>query len=239
VGSVYLPQLGTWVRNAESGERAPTTLVQLTGELREYVVNPLIPNHVLAARAAGGWTFGATDFLGNYVLGGSIGDAGFAVTPDEFRMVRGYDYGADVGDLYWLAGLEYRFPLLRLERGFGTAPVYARTLSATLFADAGNAFVNPTLGTGVPATLRELGAAAIDAPLLGVGGELVWRLVAMYGVGLDGRLGYGVSVLGDGFTPTVRCRDDDLSPADAGLCGEGRGRSVSLEPFYLRLGGSF
>jgi hypothetical protein len=224
VGSVYLPQLGTFVRDPASGAVAPTTLAQLTGELREYVVNPLVPNHVLAGRMAGGWTFGASEFLGNYVLGGSIGDAGYAVTPDEFRMVRGYDYGADVGDLYWLFGLEYRFPLLRVERGWGTAPVYARTLSASLFFDAANAFADPSRSTGVPATLRELGAAAAAQPLVGVGGELVWRLAVMYGVGLDGRVGYGVSVRGDGFAPTEVV--DGV-------------RTVSLAPFYVRLGGSF
>jgi hypothetical protein len=225
VGSLLLPQLGTYVRDPEAGTLEPTSLAQVTGELREYVTNPLLPNHVLAARVAGGWTFGATDFLGNYVLGGSIGDAGFSVTPDEFRMVRGYDYGSDVGDLYWLFGLEYRFPLLRLERGVGTLPVYARTLSASLFLDGGNAFVDPSLSTGVPATLRELGAAAVDAPLLGGGAELVWRLAVMYGVGLDGRLGYGVSLRGDGFTP--------LETTESGA------RVVSTRPLYLRLGGSF
>jgi hypothetical protein len=224
VGSLLLPQLGTFVREPESGTLQPTSLVQVTGELREYVTNPLAENHVLAARAAGGWTFGANDFLGNYVLGGSIGDAGFAVTPDEFRMVRGYDYGSDVGDQYWLFGLEYRFPLLRVERGLGTAPVYARTLSASLFLDGGNAFVNPSVASGTPSTASELGAAAIDEPLLGAGGELVWRLVVMYGVGLDGRLGYGVSLRGDGFAPT--------EVVDGA-------RVVSLQPLYFRLGGSF
>ncbi|MCA9490314.1 MAG: PD40 domain-containing protein [Myxococcales bacterium] len=224
VGSIVHPWLGTRLEDPASGDTYPFTQLQLTGEVRQYVVNPLIPNHVLAGRAAAGVTFGATDFFGNYVLGGNFGDSGFGVTPDEFRMLRGYAYGSDVGDLYWLAGLEYRFPLVRLERGAGTLPAYGRTLSGSLFVDAGNAFVNPSLATGVPSTLTDLGEAAIEQPLVGVGGELVWRAIIFYGIGLDGRLGYALSVRGDGITPVTT--DED-------------GNTSYLEPFYARLGGSF
>ena len=119
----------------ETGKLRPLSQVQLTSEVRRYVTNPWLANHVLAVRAAGGLTLGQNDFFGNYTLGGSIGDSGFQVTPDEFRMVRGYPYAVDVGDLYWLGSAEYRFPLARIERGLGTLPFYARTLSGALYLD--------------------------------------------------------------------------------------------------------
>ena len=40
---------------------------------------------------------GATDFMGSYSLGGNVGDSAFYVTPDEFRMLRGYPIAADIG----------------------------------------------------------------------------------------------------------------------------------------------
>ena len=37
-----------------------------------------------------------------------------------------------------MINLDYRLPLLRIERGAGTFPVFARTLHGALFADAGH-----------------------------------------------------------------------------------------------------
>lgn len=220
IGTVRHPWLGSFSRNLETGKLAPLSQVQLTSEVRRYVTNPLIANHVLAVRAAGGITFGQSDFFGNYVLGGSIGDSGFLVTPDEFRMVRGYPYASDIGDLYWLGAAEYRFPLARVERGVGTFPVYARTFSGAVFIDAANAFNNPSITTGVPSTASDLLDAATEAPLIGVGAEITLRTVIAYGVGLSGRLGYGVALTAGGYQPWVA------------------GQSA-LSPLYFQLGGSF
>lgn len=216
VGSLLHPWLGTFVRDFESGTYQPFTQVQLTSEVRRYWVNPWIANHVLAARAAGGITFGASDFLGNYQLGGAVGDSGFLVTPDEYRMVRGYPFGYQIGDLYWLGAVEYRFPLWRVERGLGTVPVYGRTLSGSVFVDTGSAFNSPSLATGVPSTAQDVFEAAIAAPMVGVGAEVVWRAVIAYGLGIQGRVGYAIGLTGDGFQPTD-----------------------GLDPLYLQLGGSF
>jgi len=216
VGSLLSPALGTFVRDAETGGLEPLTQVQATAEIREYRVMPWASNHVLAGRAAGGVTFGGNDFLGNYLLGGSIGDSSFTVTPDSLRMLRGYPFAHDSGDMYWLGSLEYRLPIWRPERGFGTLPAYARNLSAAAFIDAGNAFNSPSLLTGVGSTADEFLQAAIDEPLVGVGAELTFRTVMLWSFGLQGRLGYAI-----GLTPGGRRVTDGLAPA------------------YLRLGGSF
>lgn len=224
IGTIRHPWLGAFSRNLETDALEPLSQVQLTSEIRRYITNPWLANHVLAVRAAGGVTFGQNDFFGNYVLGGSIGDSGFLVTPDEFRMVRGYPYAADIGDLYWLGEAEYRMPLLRIERGVGTVPFYARTLSGALFVDAANAFVNPSLVTGVPSTADDLLDAALEAPLIGVGAEITIRTVIAYGVGLSGRLGYGMGLTAGGYRPWI----DD-----------GPGGQTALSPLYFQLGGSF
>ncbi len=167
------------------------TQVQLTSELREYVVNPWVPNHVLAFRLAGGVTFGAAEFQGNYLLGGNYGDAAAYATPDEFRMVRGYPLGADSGDMYWLTGVEYRAPLWRIERGWGTFPVYLRTLSGAVFVDAGNAF-----------TTIDTWKDAFDGSLVGVGAEIRLSAVALWGLPITARAGYSVGLTPGGYGPT-------------------------------------
>ncbi|MBX2798585.1 MAG: BamA/TamA family outer membrane protein [Myxococcales bacterium] len=216
VGSLLHPWLGTAVKNLETGELEPITQLQVTSETRQYVVMPWLANHVLAGRAAGGVSFGNADFLGNYLLGGAIGDTGFSVVPDSLRMVRGYPLAFDIGDMYWLGSLEYRLPLWHVNRGVGTVPVFARNLSAAVFVDAGNAFNNPSVSTGRPATFPELGRAAVEQPLVGVGAELSWRAIIGWGIGLQGRLGWAVGLTEGGYRP-----------------------QDGIFPFYAQLGGSF
>ena len=213
VGSVLSPYLGTRVRN-DVGELEPLTQIQITSELREYIVNPLLPNHVFAFRVAGGVTIGATDYLGNYQLGGNIGDGAFYSTPDEFRMIQGYPFAYDFGDMYWLGGFEYRFPIWRIERGVGTIPAYLRRLSGAVFVDSGNAFT-------------ELSAwqEAFDDSLVGVGAELRLSSVFGWSTGLSTRAGYALGLTPGGYRPTAQTED---------------GRTV-VDPrtFYFQLGGSF
>ena len=211
VGSLLSPYLGTTVRDLETGQLQPLTQVQLTSELRQYTVMPWLPNHVLAGRAAAGVTLGGVDFLGNYQLGGAIGDANFSVVPDSLRMLRGYPLGFDIGDMYWLASLEYRLPLWYIHRGVGTIPIWMRNLSGAVFIDAGNAFNSPTVVTGRPATFQDLGEAAIEAPLVGVGAEISWRTAVAWGIGLTGRVGWAIG-LTEGGVPSPGWRPALLRP---------------------------
>lgn len=181
VGSLTHPWLGARIRDGDGW--APFTQAQLTADVREYVLNPWVPNHVLALRASAGVTLGSTAFQGNYQLGGSIGDAVAYSTPDELRLLRGYPTGIDVGDRYWLVGAEYRLPILQINRGVGTIPAFVRWISATAYVDAGNAFASADPWT-----------AAVEDPLVGVGAEL--RLLAYVGwtSALNLRVGYGVGL---------------------------------------------
>lgn len=216
VGALLAPALGTFVRDPGSGALEGLTQVQIATEIREYRVLPYGNNHVVAARAATGLTLGTSEFLGNYQLGGSFGDGGFSVTPDSFRMLRGYPFASDVGDMYWLASIEYRLPIWHVHRGVGTLPAYGRNLSALLFVDTGNAFDNPSVQTGMPSTARAFVDAAFDRPLAGWGAEIVWRAVIGYRTTLQGRIGYGLGLTSDGFR-----------------------FSDGLQPLYARVGASF
>ncbi|MFT6816341.1 MAG: hypothetical protein ACJATT_000137 [Myxococcota bacterium] len=187
IASVTHPWLGTQITDANDLTQG-ITQVQLTSELREYRVNPLIPNHVVAFRAAAGVTLGQESFLGNYQLGGTFGDGGFASTPDEFRMLRGYPIAAAVGDSYWLTGMEYRFPIWRIDRGFGTLPAFLRYLSGSAFIDAGNALSDPT-------NIDQI----TDGTLIGVGAELRLATVLGWTSGITGRVGYGAALTPGGF----------------------------------------
>lgn len=188
VGGLFHPYLGAY-RLDDNGDRQGLTAVQLTAELREYRVMPWSHNHVLAMRAAAGAAIGSDSYLGLYQLGGNFGESAFYVTPASARMVRGFPIGADVGDAYWLASLEYRLPIVRIDDGLLTLPAFVRALSAHVFADAGNAF-SPTAWE-----------APIDDPLVGVGAEIRASVLLWYGVGATGRLGVATGVLGPNKIP--------------------------------------
>ena len=213
VGSITHPYLGTYVLD-DQDQRTGLTQFQLTTELREYIVNPWVPNHVLAMRAAGGFTIGANAFFGNYQLGGSQGDSAFNVIPDEARMLRGYPMATAVGDMYWLAGLEYRFPIVRFDRGWGVIPAFLRALSANVFVDAGNAF-----------TQVENVEDVFEDTLVGVGAELRLSTFLAWGYGITGRAGFATGLMEGGYK-VISTNEDGTKAFDPRV-------------FYFQLGGSF
>ncbi len=180
--SVTAPWLGTFAVD-EDGTRTGVTQLQLSADWREYLVNPLAPNHVFALRGGVGVAFGGADrFLGNFQLGGN-GVGGF-------RALRGYPSGARRGDSYWLVGAGYRLPLWRMDRGIGTVPVFFRFLSAEVFVEAGDAFDRVSNVADV-----------FDSALVGAGAELRLAAILGWAFGVDLRLGYAVGITPGGFGP--------------------------------------
>lgn len=177
---VTAPWLGTF-SVAEDGEQTGVTQVLVSLDWREYIVNPLAPNHVFALRGGAGVAFGGDDrFLGNFQLGGNgLGAA---------RALRGYPFGADRGDSFWLAGAEYRLPLWRIDRGFGTVPAFFRVLHGAVFVEAGNAFDGLTDFVDL-----------FDDTLVGVGAELRLSTLLLWAGSVDLRLGYAVGITQDGY----------------------------------------
>lgn len=182
--TITAPWLGTFAVDEGAQTQTPVTQVLLQVDWREYVVNPLAPNHVFVVRAGTGVAFGgATRFLGNYQLGGN-GVGGF-------RAIRGYPTGADRGDNYWLVGTEYRLPLWRIDRGFGTFPAFLRALSGSVFVEAGNAFDDVDRFTDV-----------FKGTLAGAGAEIRLSTIIGWGGSLDLRLGYAAGLTSGGYLPS-------------------------------------
>lgn len=188
--------------SAEYGQR-----VTLSGQLREpwlgsdfrqgivqatfatYHLMPWAMHHVLSLRATGGGGYSelasrALTSFGGIQLRDPVRDILFSnIIGDTF--VRGYAPAAFAGNFYYTASLEYRAPLLRIERGIGVLPLYVRTLAAAAFVDVGNA--------------QESSQLFRTTPGIGVGAEL--RLEIDYGFyyGATLRAGYARGLTRDGI----------------------------------------
>jgi hypothetical protein len=64
----------------------------------------------------------------------------FVIGSDAIGLLRGFDSASVVGERAVVANVDYRFPVRYVERGFGTVPLFVRTIHAALFADTGNAW---------------------------------------------------------------------------------------------------
>jgi hypothetical protein len=160
--------------------------LKLTGEWQEYHTNPWVPLHVVATKLSAGATAGDGFKYGSYRLGGSFSEGGLTVLPDEWRALRGFYPASDAGEWYWLGSAEYRLPIWRIERGWGTLPLWLQGVSGALFTDAGNAF-------------DDTSEAGLSQSLVGVGAELRASFLFGYAWGMYGRLGYAFAALGDGI----------------------------------------
>jgi hypothetical protein len=107
----------------------------------EYVTPPWTRLQVLALLTQGGFGIGdRRDFFG---LGGYADQdvvRAMLLNQQQFAFLRGYPPNVVTGDSYVTAVAEYRAPLLWIERGYDTYPLYFRRIWGTMFAEAGDAF---------------------------------------------------------------------------------------------------
>ena len=110
-------------------------------DVRQYV--RAIPRHgVLAARVAGAATWGDEDVRRAFTAGGSgAPGSGVRFGSDAVGLLRGFDESERAGRHVAVANLDYRVPLVRVERGVGTLPVFLRTVHAAAFVDAGTTWI--------------------------------------------------------------------------------------------------
>jgi len=125
---------------------------ELGGQYNVYAANynafgyfpmPWLRHHVLALHANGGVTGGDFGRRGGFALGG------FSDTPlpDALRnlliqpgvALRGYKPGSRFGDAFQLFNAEYRFPLLDVDRGVQTLPLFLNRVYGNVFVDYGDA----------------------------------------------------------------------------------------------------
>jgi Tol biopolymer transport system component len=151
-------QLSLQVSDPSLGSRFHTT--EITWVWKEYLTPPWARLHALALLYSGG--VGIGDKRAVFGLGGFV-DQDLVRTLFRNRrqcctFMRGYRPNVVIGDQYHLFSAEYRSPLLWIERGYETFPIYLRRLYGAVFADAGNAFFGrfrpQDLRYGVGAELR-------------------------------------------------------------------------------------
>ena len=113
-----------------------------TFDLRGYL--PVVPRHaVIAARVAGAAARGDVRARREFSASGNGPQIlGFDFGTDAIGLLRGIGEDEIVGTRAAVVNLDYRFPLLRIDRGLGTVPAFARVIHGAVFFDAGHAWVD-------------------------------------------------------------------------------------------------
>jgi hypothetical protein len=168
------------VRPMSSGEVAGNGIALAT-DARYY--RRLLGRHdVLAVRgaAAGSWGDDAATQLFS-AAGSGPAAAGFGFGLDAIGLLRGVDEDDVVGTRAAVINVDYRLPLWRVGRGWGTVPVFLRTVHGAVFFDAGQAWssvprwsdtrtslgvelsADTVVGFGLPLTFTAGAAVRFDA----------------------------------------------------------------------------
>lgn len=112
-----------------------------------YFPMPWLQHHILALHAQGGASTGDWGRRGAFVLGGfadiPLPDALRSLLFQPGIALRGYKPGSFFGDAFHLFNAEYRFPLLNVDRGYHTLPVFLQRFYGNVFADYGHASFEP------------------------------------------------------------------------------------------------
>jgi len=192
-----------WSVSTEAGVTAALTLRQrwevalpdtlrgragVDGGLREAVLalrgyhgirGPGFANHVMALRLGGGLARGPGAGMDHFDVGGV----------SRRFPVRGYPSGVVRGRAVWNASIEWRFPLVVVDRGAATWPVYLDRLSGAVFVDAGGATSTATRTTEV---------ASVGAEFV-LSHTLFWEDLRRVAIGL-------AVPVGSGRTPAAHLR---------------------------------
>jgi WD40-like Beta Propeller Repeat/Omp85 superfamily domain len=170
------------------------TTFAVSGAIEGYIPMPWRGHQTLALRAGGAASFGDYPYSGAYYVGGyDLADNSLpsSVLSGVFNgsfVLRGYPAGAYSGREYLLGNAEYRFPLVYVDHGISTLPIYLRRLDGNVFVDYGGAFNYLDVHQ-----LRFFNHGAfIDENQLhaSVGGELWFGFTLGYVIDTQLRLGY-------------------------------------------------
>ena len=143
------------------GSSADATI--LTADIRAYAPMPAA-HHVLAIRLAGGASSGDVNLRRTFLLGGAGPNLSvISFGRDAFSLMRGFPTNQFAGTHVALLNADYRFPIVRPQRGAGTWPLFLHTVHASAFGDVGQVWTNSRSATGMK---------------MSVGGELSMNLVA-------------------------------------------------------------
>jgi hypothetical protein len=109
-----------------------------------YIPMPWPRSHTLALHGASGIAAGDYPRRGLYYVGGFVDtDVIQSIRNSVFQggyVLRGYEPFSFIGNQYHLFNLEYRFPILTIDHGVSTLPVYLQRVNGNLFVDYGGSF---------------------------------------------------------------------------------------------------
>ena len=113
----------------------------------QYNPMPWLKNHVLAFHVGGGVSGGSFPGRSAFYVGGYFDEP----VVDSVRntivqggiVLRGYPVVAEAGSYYALFNAEYHFPIVNLEHGPSTLPIFLQRINGNVFVDYGSAFNSP------------------------------------------------------------------------------------------------
>ena len=108
------------------------------GEWHEYISNPWLKNHVLKLSGTYGFGHGDRTAQGLFGLGGfgSPVSSTFLGIPRSIAL-RGYEENFQTGEHVAKGSCAYRFPIVDISKGAGSAPFFAKQLFAEIFYERG------------------------------------------------------------------------------------------------------
>jgi outer membrane protein assembly factor BamA len=149
--------------------------------------NRFLRNHVLVLQYAGGLAGGDAAQRQNFYLGGypqqNLLQSIYDFSRPGSASLRGYPYQSIHGDQFHVVNLEYRFPIVWIERGYETFPLYLQRLHGRFFADYGTA-------TNSGFDFKDM--------KLGLGGEVILELTYAYYFAAALQLGYAHGFMAGG-----------------------------------------
>ncbi|MGI5865683.1 MAG: BamA/TamA family outer membrane protein, partial [Myxococcales bacterium] len=179
--------LSLTVRGAAPQLGSDFSFASVEASATRYLRMPWLDHHALALRLAGGLGVGDLGNRRGFSLGGlAVGNPLLDLLYQRSgagAALRGYAPGAFSGNRYVLGNAEYRFPLLTVDRGLWTLPLFVRRIHGALGVDVGDA--------GERFDLRDLKTA--------VAAEVRTELLLGYNLLTELRVGYARGLSAEGI----------------------------------------
>jgi hypothetical protein len=159
----------------------------VNSDFTTYWLMPWASHHSVAAHVGGGTSGGSYPGRGAFYVGSFVDLPIVDTIQNQLFQggvtLRGYQPVAIAGRSYLLSNLEYRFPIVNIDRGPSTLPVFLNRITGAAFVDYGSAF-------------DLIDNAAFKT---GVGGELWFDSTLGYVASFTFRLGYAKGLASGGI----------------------------------------
>jgi hypothetical protein len=135
------------VEKTDPGLGSDISRTRTLGEWHEYISIPLAKNHVF--KLSGTYGFGRGDRTAQGMFG--LGGYGIPISSISLGMprsiaLRGYEENFQTGDRVAKGACSYRFPILDISKGSGSAPFFAKQLFAEVFYEGGRTWDDEGVG---------------------------------------------------------------------------------------------